>query len=211
MRRASVAAVGLVMALSAGSLWLLSPAREGSHKAHVASAAEGVESKETMRAMKEDLEALRGEVARARAERGRAAEVAEAKAKATDERAAHTAEPRHPRRDTAEVAHSLDTHIAEEPVDAAWGHSAEASIHDALRAETFAGSSLVRAECRSTLCRVEVAHDDPAAADRFFEQVRFSPPFDRGAGVVTRVGEGASRRTVVYMAREGRALPPLGG
>ena len=93
----------------------------------------------------------------------------------------------------------------EEDVDASWAQGAEADFEDsALRPEL--GLRSISAECRETLCLVQVALSEGSAAD-FIQRVAFEPPWD--AEFWWRA-EGEDE-VILYLAREGRALtPPLG-
>lgn len=85
------------------------------------------------------------------------------------------AEIRRQRNQDPEVAHqqfvnSLQESFAVEPVSAAWSEESSSSIQTMfLQPEVpiFQTSQLVGLECRSSSCRVEVAHDESVATDDF--------------------------------------------
>lgn len=61
----------------------------------------------------------------------------------------------------------LDARFLSEPYDSTWADAKVATIHQALQSEALQATSIVAIQCRTTLCRVEVEHDDPSAADDF--------------------------------------------
>lgn len=81
----------------------------------------------------------------------------------------------------------------------------EAAVADVLRTDDFTGSTLVDADCRSTICRVEVQLDDEDAHDRFVSAVPTSRPFAT-SGMIRRLEDIEPPRAVVYFARKGHLL-----
>jgi len=55
--------------------------------------------------------------------------------------------------------------------DARWAARAEPVISNAFRAGDLASSQLIYNSCRATVCRIEVSHDDAAAAESFLFQL----------------------------------------
>jgi hypothetical protein len=68
--------------------------------------------------------------------------------------------------------HSLDGSLRQEPFDRAWSAQIRTALDTILAAPELQGSSIKDFECRSTLCRIEVAYADQAAMDGF--RIRFS-------------------------------------
>lgn len=107
-----------------------------------------------------------------------------------------------------EQERQLGAHFAAQSVDTVWSLDTAQLVSEAALSEGLAGSSIDGIECRSSLCRVEVSHADPAAASEFalwfpvvlgeaLPQIRyFHEQRDYGPPV-----------TVLYMARQGYDLP----
>jgi hypothetical protein len=99
--------------------------------------------------------------------------------------------------------------FAAEPVDAAWAAPLEARLRAAFDKAHPAGTELNGLACRSSLCRVEVAHVDATAQWRFAAAMGplglFSNDGRRGA--VAHGGEGDALTSVYFIAREGQELP----
>lgn len=73
---------------------------------------------------------------------------------------------------------------------------------NAFASETFAGSRLVRAVCRRTLCRAHVAHDSLDAKEQFLSRLPFTDPF-RGEAMIEHPDGDPNAETIVYLARAG--------
>lgn len=98
--------------------------------------------------------------------------------------------------------------LATEPEDAEWSLSAAELIREVLASKDFEGTSVYDVQCRSSLCRIEVEHDDPRKLADF--QMHFPM---RVASLLPRTamhrveGDNGSSRTIVYLAREGHRFP----
>jgi len=99
----------------------------------------------------------------------------------------------------------LTEQVRAEPMDRSWAPHAVEAIESAT--EDFPGSAVQRIDCRSTLCQVEVEHDDRRTSDRFtdyfFPRV---PSLPRGALRRLETPDGRPR-SLVILARQGHALP----
>lgn len=91
-------------------------------------------------------------------------------------------------------------------IDAAWGTEIEARVGAYLDSPRGAGSSLTRAECRTTLCKLEVAHASLDAAEHFAADVSVFLPAESNP-VIQPSRDGATR-TVVWITRRGPATGP---
>jgi hypothetical protein len=106
-----------------------------------------------------------------------------------------------------EIAQALDGALRAEAVDPAWGKAMETRVGDYLRSERATGSSLVRAECRSTLCKLEVQHTGVESAEHFVDDVSSFIP--KGSNAVIQPGrDGTTTHTVVWFTRHGPAPMP---
>jgi hypothetical protein len=116
------------------------------------------------------------------------------------------------RRRVEERMQALETSLQSEPLNRSWSIQVSEQITQAFASEELAGISLDHVECRSTLCRVEVTHDDPMRRGEFeiwfpFKVAQFLPRL-----VMRRVdNDDGSSSTVVYTARQGYRLPDVPG
>lgn len=106
------------------------------------------------------------------------------------------------------VAEGLDKLFQSEGVDAQWAPAAQARLRGSYDSASPAGSMLVEAACRSSLCRVEVTHSDEAAQARFVAVLAPRGLFanDGVSGVAVHQAQGKGLRSVYYIAREGKDL-----
>jgi len=98
--------------------------------------------------------------------------------------------------------------ILAEQSDPEWSSWAELALDDAYRSEEMAGIKLVGAECRTTVCRMELSLDGSASPEETFRKLTELVPW-QGEGFV-RIDdgvEGESAQVVAYLAREGYSLP----
>lgn len=174
-------------------------------------------------AVHRQLDELRGDVAALRA-RGfaqsrlgaRGSTLDEASRAATEDEHAETSAAHDAPNPLAEQEYAsameadLELQLEHEGRDADWSVETERSIVDALNSETLAGATLLDARCHSSLCRVEIGHDNEVAQEDFLTQMPLMPPFDT-SGFVRLIDNGDSREMVVFFAREGHELPMASG
>lgn len=105
---------------------------------------------------------------------------------------------------------SIGTALRTEPLDAAWATQAMDAIRQAMSSATMSGTSIHDVECRSSLCRVEVAHENPAARARFIRRFAMlvGPMLPTMTAQPIEAGDGAFA-SLIYLAREGHDLPPF--
>jgi chromosome segregation ATPase len=96
----------------------------------------------------------------------------------------------------------LDHKARSERRDGKWAETAELQIKDSALADNPSGLTLVAAECRSTLCRIEWAGDASAPAQETLHAVLDGLPWS--AGGMAEVAD--SGEVVLYLAREGHQL-----
>ncbi len=111
----------------------------------------------------------------------------------------------------AAVAEALNRVFQGEVVDAAWAGPMQTRLRNSFDAASPAGSMLVDAACRSSLCRVEVTHVNEAAQERFVAALAPQGLFanDGVRGAVQHKAEGQGLRSVYFIAREGKDLSAL--
>ena len=112
------------------------------------------------------------------------------------------------RRAEAQVQAQIDllevTVLAEAP-DPVWTSAAERSLQSVFQREEKAGFHLVQTECRTTLCRLELSLDGSVSPEESFHSLVQMMPWQGQAFIRIEDGEGGA--VVVYLAREGHALP----
>jgi len=109
----------------------------------------------------------------------------------------------------ARLSQSFDDHMKSEPLDPAWNKEMADRLQGYFHAPGAAGSTLERTECRSTMCRVEVANNDVKAKKSFIDGVSsMIPPHAQGFARMERLEDGKEGlNVVVYFTREGHQLP----
>jgi hypothetical protein len=106
----------------------------------------------------------------------------------------------------ANTLYELDLRLSKEPDDPAWSQKAEMDIATLLHSDVMEGSHVLSADCRSTLCQVEVAHEDASAQSWLVNNLPMEPPFD-GEMLVRQIGDDLlAPHTLIYLARQGHSL-----
>jgi hypothetical protein len=100
---------------------------------------------------------------------------------------------------------NLERVLAAEPVDASWAPQTERRIAEKVKLPAFAGSRLVKSTCHSTLCRIEVVHENESQRRRF--RGTFPNRLGEFQSGTMRKGTGKDPSTIVYVAREGHQIP----
>ena len=107
-------------------------------------------------------------------------------------------------RTQAEIDLLEGTLRAEKP-DPAWATAAQLALHTTLHNGAFPGVQIVGAECRTTLCRMELALDVATAQDSFRNLIDLAPW--SGQGLIQLNAE--TGLAVMYLAREEYKLPQV--
>jgi hypothetical protein len=131
------------------------------------------------------------------------------------ERNAAAAVSRSPEEDMARADAQLQTEIetleatvyGEKP-DPAWARDAEQALHALWRGQKYPGLSLVHAECRSSLCRLDLDLDRTQGSEESFHTLIHHMPWS-GQSFFVQITEGEVAQAVMYLAREGYALPQV--
>jgi hypothetical protein len=105
----------------------------------------------------------------------------------------------------------IEETIRREPADPAWAPAAQAAFATLFQSKEVKALKLVDLQCRTTLCRIEVAADEAGAEGTSFDQslrklVLHAPWQGEGFGHVAPP-DSLSPTAVFFLAREGRALP----
>jgi hypothetical protein len=100
--------------------------------------------------------------------------------------------------------------LVTEEADVNWALAAESSLAEAFQHEELRGLQLVSVECRSTLCRLDIAAHaavvDGSSFDEDFRKLLLRTPWS-GQGFGRVDADGPSPTAVLFLAREGHALP----
>lgn len=189
-----LALVLAALALMSAAAWIMrhepSLARRGSERTAPAPA-HPVDTPELAQ-LRAEVRALRGEVAEAKASAAvRPAQEAEQNDRAEpavfDEADA-----------AATRAVTLSNRFDAEGRDARWSRETARSIEAIFDDGSVPGTQLVATECRTTLCRVQLRHDDDAARADLAPRIAEKTPF--GAGVYYVYSEDP-RQTTLYVSR----------
>ena len=109
-----------------------------------------------------------------------------------------------------QIVSHLDDSFHREPFDNGWAAPIEASVAKDFGAEDWKGNALTEVRCRSTLCRMVVAHEDLGAADSFVTRMGTLQAFADTEGFYQQVTlEDGTSATVLYIARQGYRLPAM--
>jgi hypothetical protein len=100
----------------------------------------------------------------------------------------------------------LQMGFEKEPVDRAWARDAQRELSAAIQRQIAASASLTSVECRSSLCRADIAFDGPADYRSFLRESR---PLWAGPSALIRVGSGDDWSMVAFFAKPGQPLPIL--
>ncbi len=105
---------------------------------------------------------------------------------------------------------AIEATLRHEAIDATWVAQATDAIEQAMEDKALAGSELHDLECRSTLCRVEVAHQNPIArADFMLRFAMMVGPVLPSMTAQPIEGDDGSSTSSIYLARQGYELPPF--
>jgi hypothetical protein len=103
------------------------------------------------------------------------------------------------------TGYGTDAALDAEGVDPEWSTTMSGRIGAFFDAQEMRGSSVKRAECRSTLCRVEVVSESVDAKKLLAARISgILPPRAQG---FAHIDGDADLEIEVYIMREGRSLP----
>lgn len=107
-----------------------------------------------------------------------------------------------------EAAAALEGRMAGEDYDTVWASNFQSDLQRGLMAESFTGTRLLGVQCKSSLCRVALDHDDPDTEAQFFEHILELPVMANTQAYYQRENNAdGSTSLVMYIAREGQSLP----
>lgn len=98
----------------------------------------------------------------------------------------------------------LRTRFEQEPRDAKWSDQATGKLEDVYKGELFKGMEVARADCRSSLCRVDVRIASPETGHVALRLLGLKAPWSAPnfVSINTETGQG-----IFYLARAGHNLP----
>lgn len=102
----------------------------------------------------------------------------------------------------------IESQFANEDIDAQWGNNVETQLISTFQNPALQQSALVNAECRSTLCRLEVAHEDGADISEFQSVLADETAKVAPEGAIQQVvGPDGKTRSIIFLARSGARIP----
>ena len=105
----------------------------------------------------------------------------------------------------------FETRLEGEPVDEKWARETEAKIDETAKLEQFAGTEMLEASCRSTVCKLIVRHKDERSLATFVERFDFFGPPSQESWHHTTGDETEGFTTTYYTVKKGHfvtAPPP---
>ena len=103
---------------------------------------------------------------------------------------------------------TLEDSLASEPMDANASMVTSAELSRVMQSPVFEKTRIGEVQCRSTLCRIDVSHDDPQAEMQFSLSLSQVETFRDGEGFVQMLPRSdGGIDTVVYISRAGHHLP----
>lgn len=104
---------------------------------------------------------------------------------------------------TQETIQEFENTVSTEEKDPDWSLQAQSQLEQMLQKEELKGFSLTSAECKSSMCRLEVRADPNAPAENTLRYLNLSLPWS-GQSFSQIKNDGT---TIMYLAREGHQLP----
>ena len=103
---------------------------------------------------------------------------------------------------------ALAGQLVSEEYDSDWAGNFQADLNQGLKSDSFKGTHLSDVECKSSLCRITLAHDNSETEEQFFEHMLELPVMANTQAYYQRESNGdGSASLVLYVAREGKKLP----
>lgn len=104
---------------------------------------------------------------------------------------------------------SYQMDMANQEIDGAWREHAHGKVESMFDDESFSDSSIVSVDCRSTLCELDLSHENESAAENFMEEFPAHMAWNNESFIETKKQSDGSIRTKIYFSRDGQALPSL--
>jgi hypothetical protein len=149
----------------------------------------------TNASLQRDLDRAAAERAAADAAREAAAETARVEAE----------DPTAADREASEMASRSDAKLLSEPVDKEWSREKHEQLAAFFARPPLTGTKLKAVDCRTTMCRVQLAHASNADRGRFIQS--FSDLAGPTGMVFAHIETADDLEVEVYVTRDGVALP----
>jgi len=98
----------------------------------------------------------------------------------------------------------LEYTLQTEMVDSGWSDRATVELNEAFRRDTSSGLELLQADCRGSMCRIDVGYNSKAPEESF-RMLQGVIPWDGEA--FFHIENIDSGQATLYLAREGNQLP----
>jgi hypothetical protein len=108
-------------------------------------------------------------------------------------------------REASDLAVRCDAKLLDEPVDTEWSQEKNEQFHAFFARASLAGTKLRTMDCRTTMCRIEIAHHDNEDRQRFIAS--FSDLAGPRGVVFAHIESSNDLDVVVYVTRDGESLP----
>lgn len=106
-----------------------------------------------------------------------------------------------------EAFQRVESLLHSEPDDPVWSRDVEAQLQDAIEAQIDPDyGTLVNVECRSSLCRLESAHDDRISLDQFMQNIPEAVGWDHSGMVQIEEQSDGAVVAVLLVNREGNEM-----
>jgi hypothetical protein len=105
----------------------------------------------------------------------------------------------------------IDSVFGAQSYEGGWARDAARRLEDALTSIGGGASALSSVECRSSLCKAQIVHNDEAQFQRFLEQAFRAVSYWDGPRLSLRDEPGADGRvtSTMFFAKEGSEMPYL--
>jgi hypothetical protein len=107
----------------------------------------------------------------------------------------------------------LELSFSRQPADVGWSKKATQQVREIFNAVNSRQTSVRSVDCRSTLCRAELEHENEGEAHHVLNQLLYMNPEHswNGAweGGKQEVAPDGTTKNILFFAREGTAMPAL--
>jgi type I site-specific restriction-modification system R (restriction) subunit len=109
-----------------------------------------------------------------------------------------------------QIISTLDDEMSNEPYDESWAPEMQETITTTLQNVKFDGTELVSVSCQTSLCRIDVEHDNSDAEEEFLHNFVPSAGYTDTEVYFTRSEEAEGRAFMTYyVSRDGQKMPVL--
>lgn len=109
-----------------------------------------------------------------------------------------------------QVTSTLDNEMSNEPFDELWAPEMQATITATLQNTNFQGSDLLTVNCQSSLCRIDIEHENMNAEVEFLHNFVPTAGYTDTQTFFSRTVESDGRSVMTYyISRDGYAMPLL--